>query len=402
VSGEVIGDRLELRELLGRGGMSEVWLAEDRKLGRLVAVKLLAGGGDPARLIREARAIAALSHPNIAGVYDVGEAGGRQFIVLEYLPGGTLEDRLTDERPLPDWETERLAEQIAAGLAHAHANGIVHRDLKPSNVLFDAEGRAKLADFGIARAAGQVTLTDAGTVMGTAAYLSPEQAEGRPAGPAADVYSFGVILFRLLTGHLPFTGSTPIELALKHQGTRPPSVRSLRPGAPAGLAAIAERALAKSPEARPANGSQLAALLGEPATAVLPPAADPTLVLRPKQETGATHVLSHRIPPPAGRPPRRDGRRLAALLAVLALLAGGGVLAAVLAAGWGDDPPPAAPVTGRATTTTTVPATTPQEPTTSEQTTTEQTTTAETTVPTGTTSATTTTVPTDVTATTGP
>jgi serine/threonine protein kinase len=213
VSGQVIGDRFELRDLLGRGGMSEVWLAHDRELDRPVALKLLAGGADPERLVREARAIAGLSHPNIAGVYDVGETEGRPYLVLEYLRGGTLEDRLAGGLPLPDFETERLATQITAGLAHAHANGIVHRDLKPSNVLFDSEGRAKLADFGIARATGQATLTEAGTIMGTAAYLSPEQAEGAPTGPASDVYSFGVILYRLLTGQLPFAGSTPLEVA---------------------------------------------------------------------------------------------------------------------------------------------------------------------------------------------
>ena len=198
----VIGGRFELRSLLGRGGMSEVWLAHDRELERLVAVKLHALGGNPARIEREARAAAGLSHENVAGVYDAGEADGRAYLVLEYLPGGTLEDLLESGGPLPDEEAARIAREIASGLAHAHTHGVVHRDLKPSNVLFDVEGRAKLADFGIARALGQATLTETGTVLGTAAYLSPEQAVGEPVGPASDVYSFGVILFRMLTGKL--------------------------------------------------------------------------------------------------------------------------------------------------------------------------------------------------------
>jgi serine/threonine protein kinase len=399
VSDDVIRDRFELSRLLGRGGMSEVWLAEDRNLGRSVALKLLAGGADPNRLLREARAIAALSHPHIAAVYDVGEAEGRPYIVLEYLRGGTLEDRLREAQPLPDHETERLAAEIAAGLAHAHANGIVHRDLKPSNVLFDTEDRAKLADFGIARAAGQATLTEAGTIMGTAAYLSPEQAEGRPVGPPADVYSFGVILYRLLTGRLPFTGTTPLEVALKHQRERPPAVRSIRPDAPAGLAALAERAMAKSAEARPADGAELAAVIAEPTTAVLQPRSDRdrTLVL------GTT-------PPRQRAPRRRNTRRAAALLGALALLAGGGVLAAVLATGDGEESGPSAPAqtTERRATTAEPPTESPTtgpttELTTSEQTTTqtEQTTTQdETTTETGPTTAT---APTDATtATTGP
>jgi serine/threonine protein kinase len=379
VSGQVIDDRFELRDLLGRGGMSEVWLAEDRDLGRLVALKLLAGGADPNRLVREARAIAALSHPNIAGVYDVGEAKGRPYIVLEYLRGGSLEDRLRGGQPLPDFETERLAAEIAAGLAHAHANGIVHRDLKPSNVLFDSEGRAKLADFGIARASGQATLTEAGTIMGTAAYLSPEQAEGAPTGPASDVYSFGVILHRLLTGQLPFTGSTPLEVALKHHREAPPPIHSIRPSAPAGLAALAERSLAKAPVERPADGSELVSLLAEPAT----------IVMRPPPGEDRTQVLGAAAPVPTTaavrrRPPRRRGnRRLVVLLAVFALLAAGGVLAAVLVTGDGDGGQTRPQPTGPRTTTETQPTTEPTteqttEPTT-EQTTTEETTTQDTT-----------------------
>src|SRR5438552_2023896 len=214
----LIAGRYRLDTLLGRGGMSEVWCATDLELGRRVALKLLAPNQDIARFDREARAVAALAHPNVTQLYDYGSADDRPYMVLEYLPGGSLEDLLRANGPLPDADSHRIAGEIAAGLAHAHARGVVHRDLKPSNVLFDEEGRAKLADFGIARlVAGEGTLTEAGTVLGTAAYISPEQASGMPATPASDVYSFGVILYRMLTGELPFASDDPLTLALQHR-----------------------------------------------------------------------------------------------------------------------------------------------------------------------------------------
>ena len=168
-------------------------------------------------------------------------------MALEWLHGGTLEERLT-QGPLPPDETRRIARGIAAGLAHLHDRGLVHRDLKPANVLFDEEGRPKLADFGLARrVAGAGTLTEAGTVLGTAAYLSPEQAGAEPAGPASDVYSFGVILFRMLTGVLPFTADEPLALLNMHRNAVPPAVAELQPDAPPDLAALAEAALRKDP-----------------------------------------------------------------------------------------------------------------------------------------------------------
>src|SRR5579884_3252479 len=194
--------------------MSEVWRATDLELGRTVAIKLLAPTADDERFRREARAVASLAHENINVLYDYGRtADGRPYMVLECLAGGSLADRLEREGALPVEEAHRIATGIAAGLAHAHARGVVHRDLKPANVLFDDEGRPKLADFGIARwAAGTGTLTDEGTVMGTAATISPEQAAGEPAGPASDVYSLGVILFRMLTGRFPFQAGDALDL----------------------------------------------------------------------------------------------------------------------------------------------------------------------------------------------
>ena len=296
--------------------MSEVWGAEDTELGRRVAIKLLGPGADPARFDREARAVAALAHPNICQVYDYGEERGRPFMALEYLGGGSLEDRLLPGEPYPDDETRRIAYELAAALAHAHARGLVHRDLKPANVLFDEDGRAKIADFGIARLSGAGTLTEAGTLLGTAAYISPEQAMGLPATPASDVYSLGVILYRMLTGRLPFEAESPIELASLHAHERPAPLLTVRPEAPGDLASLVDAALAKEPEARPEDGAALAAMLGREATRSAAPtllAAEPTAVL----------------PRRRGRRPPRPNRQgaLLILVAVLALVAGGVALA---------------------------------------------------------------------------
>src|SRR2546421_8795989 len=197
----ILSGRYRLDQPLG-GTMGEVYLATDVELERQVVVKLLGTDADPQRFEREARAAASLAHPNIVQLFEYGDVEGRPYMVLEYLPGGSLEDRLAERRPLPDAETERIARDVAAGLAHAHARGLVHRDLKPANVLFDEEGRAKIADFGIARIGEGETLTEAGTMLGTAAYISPEQASGIPAGPASDVYAVGVILYQMLSGQL--------------------------------------------------------------------------------------------------------------------------------------------------------------------------------------------------------
>src|SRR3954468_7510110 len=261
----VIAGRYKLEDLLGRGGMSEVYRAEDLELGRRVALKLLAPDADTARFEREARAVASLGHPNVMQLYDYGEDNGRPYMVLEYVPGGTLEDRLSsmEGKPLPDDETRVISAGMAAGLAHAHSRGVIHRDLKPANVLFDEEGRPKLADFGIARmAAGEGTLTEAGTVLGTAAYISPEQASGEPATAASDVYSFGVMLFRMLTGRLPFESSDPMELGLMNRDASPPRIAAFRSDPPARLEAAAVAALEKDPALRPQDGAALLAALG--------------------------------------------------------------------------------------------------------------------------------------------
>ena len=354
MSEELVAGRYRLLEPLGRGAMSAVWEAEDVELARRVAVKTLAPSADRLRFEREARAVAALSHANIVALYDYGESEGRPYMVLECLQGGSLEDRLAAGQPLADTETRRIAGDVAAGLAHAHDRGLVHRDLKPANILFDAEGRAKIADFGIARMRGTGTLTEAGTVLGTASYLSPEQATGATAGPASDVYSFGVILFRLLTGQLPFAAKNAMELVRMHRDDAPPPVAAIRSDAPADLVALVAAALEKDPALRPTDGAALlAALHGEelePATQIIAP------------------------------PPRR--RRLPLVAAILgALLLAGGAVALALTRHSGGGTTQTVPTislpTVRPTThaTTSVPSTT--EPTTTAETTTAATTTTE-------------------------
>ncbi len=366
---EVIAGRYRLLEPLGRGAMSSVWLAHDDELERRVAVKMLAPSAERARFEREARAAAALSHPNICGLYDYGEADGRPYMVLEYLANGSLEDRLKKGR-LDDAETLRIATEMAAGLAHAHDRDLVHRDLKPANVLFDSEDRVKIADFGIVRMGGSGTLTEAGTVLGTASYISPEQASGRPAGPASDVYSFGVILFRMLTGAFPFVSKNAMELVRMHRDDPPAGVADVRADAPARLESIVAAALAKDPADRPADGAALlrelrgeggeATMLLAPGTSALPAAAEATQVLRPV------------------RPVRRRRRELWLIPLALLVLGGGVALALALTGGGGGGSPtsgvnvtlPSLPTAGSTQATTTTASTTTTAPTTTAATTT--------------------------------
>ncbi len=314
--GDEVAGRYRLDELQGHGPMSEVWQAHDDTLDRTVALKMLSPTADLGRFRREAQAVAALAHENVVRVYDYGQDEAGPFMALEWLPGGTLEDRLGDGSLAPG-ETHRVAAGMAAGLAHLHSRGLVHRDLKPANVLFDEEGRPKLGDFGLARSVtGAGTLTEAGTVLGTAAYISPEQAAGEPAVPASDVYSFGVILFRMLTGALPFTADNAPALLNMHRHETPPAVETLQPDAPPELAALTAAALRKDPAERPADGAALLAAVGAGPTAVAV-----------RADTEATRILPAPAPPKG--PPSSDGRRRAALIAaaIVLLAAAGGVLA---------------------------------------------------------------------------
>jgi eukaryotic-like serine/threonine-protein kinase len=307
VTAEVAAGRYRLMERVGVG-MSEVWSAHDLELDRDVAVKLLANDADRSRFEREAQAVARLSHPHVCRLFDYGEAGGRPYIVLELLLGGSLDDWLREGRPLADFETARIAAELASALGYAHAEGVLHRDVKPTNVLFDSERTVKIADFGIARVIDAPTLTEAGTLLGTATYISPEQSRGEPVTPATDVYAFGAVLYQMLTGRPPFEGTDWLEVAAMHATHEPPPISSLRHDAPPDLVNVAERALAKQARDRPADGNALVAMLREPSRTAL--------------ET-ETQV-------PAPRRQRRIGFGEVTIGAALALLAAMGTGAALL------------------------------------------------------------------------
>ena len=273
----VLGGRYVLAGVLGAGGMAMVWRARDQVLGREVAVKVLSPqyAADPgflARFEREARHAAAVSHPRLVTVFDCGVDGRTPFLVMELVTGRTLRQVLDEAGALPAGQAAAVAAAVCEGLAAAHAAGLVHRDIKPANIIL-AGGQVKILDFGIARAEGTAAGTATGLVLGTAAYLSPEQASGSPAGPQSDLYSLGCVLFEMLTGSPPFTAESAVGLAYRqvHDDPGPPSAR--RPGIPASLDTITARLLAKDP--RPAAGAAAArtallAAIGPDATAVLP------------------------------------------------------------------------------------------------------------------------------------
>src|SRR5215211_345235 len=247
--------RYRIVRKLGAGGMANVYLAEDEDLGRRVAVKILnerCANDDLfiERFRREAKSAAGLSHPNIVSVYDRGEAEGTYYIAMEHLDGRTLKQLILARGPAPIKVAIEYTRQILGALQFAHRKGIVHRDIKPHNVLVDADGRAKVTDFGIARAGAASQMTEAGSIVGTAHYLSPEQARGGPIDQRSDLYSVGIVLYELLTGSVPFMGDAPVEIAMKHlsQTPEPPSAR--RHDIPADLDYVVLRALAKDPSER--------------------------------------------------------------------------------------------------------------------------------------------------------
>ncbi len=311
------GGRYRVERALGHGGMATVLLARDGELGRPVAVKLLAENlaADAElreRFEREARAAARLSHPNIVGVFDVGEEAGRPYIVMEYVQGGTLAGLLVRRGTLAPGEAAELGRQIALALAHAHAAGLVHRDVKPENVLLTEDGTPKVADFGIARAAGAARLTQTGAVLGTLGYLAPAQAAGEPVTAAADVYALGAVLVELLTGRA-LHGSRSLE-ERRRQAEWPALAAHGPPSElPRGLREALERSLALEPRERPS-----AAELAESLTGTDPSRA-PTVVAR------------------AGRSWRPSRRLQAAALATLAAAAA----LAGLALARGETPAPA-------------------------------------------------------------
>jgi eukaryotic-like serine/threonine-protein kinase len=254
--GEVLSDRYEVEELVGTGGMSSVFRAHDRLLDRKVALKVLHQQYSEdeeyvERFRREARAVAALSHPNIVTVIDRGEHEGRQFIVFEYIDGENLKALIQRRGPAPVVTALELAMQIGRGLSFAHQQGLVHRDVKPQNVLLNGDGQAKVTDFGIARSLDvQHGMTQTGTVLGTSDYIAPEQAQGQRVDEHTDVYSLGVVLYEMLTNEVPFPGENFVAVAMRHINEEPPSARDKRPDVSPRLEAAVQRAMAKRPEDR--------------------------------------------------------------------------------------------------------------------------------------------------------
>jgi serine/threonine-protein kinase len=285
VVGELIAGRYELEELVGSGGMSSVYRAHDRLLERTVALKILheqftRDDAYVERFRREARAVAQLAHPNIVTVIDRGEQDGRQFIVFEYVDGMNLKELMTQEGPASPREAIELALQVARGLSFAHENGLVHRDVKPQNVLLDADGRAKVTDFGIAHAVDVDGMTITGTIMGTSNYIAPEQARGQAVDEQTDVYSLGCVLYELLTGEVPFEGDNFVAVAMRHVNEPAPSVRDVRPDVPPRLDRAIQQAMAKDHGERFDSMADFAAELeachaeldgNEGATMVVPP-----------------------------------------------------------------------------------------------------------------------------------
>jgi serine/threonine protein kinase len=276
---EIIAGRYELGELVGSGGMGEVYAGRDTKLDRPVALKFLrkdmASQEDlRTRFEAEARAAGRLSHANVVGVFDTGEHDGNPFIVMELLSGRTLADEAVDG-PASEDRARQVCLEIVSALKASHAQGVLHRDLKPGNVLLCQDGSVKVGDFGVAKMAEGMDLTQAGIMLGTPAYLAPERIEGEPASAATDIYSVGVMLYEFLAGRKPFEADTPLGMIRAIQQEQVPSLTELRPDLDPALAAVIERAMARDPAVRYTSASEMEADLIEPA--VQPPTGDTTL-----------------------------------------------------------------------------------------------------------------------------
>jgi beta-lactam-binding protein with PASTA domain len=261
----VIDGRYRVLRRLGSGGMADVYCAEDNQLGRRVALKLLyrrfaEDAEFVERFRREASSAAGLQHPNIVGIFDRGEWDGTYYIAMEYLEGRTLKQLIREHGAMPPDLAIDITIQVLRAARFAHKRGVIHRDIKPHNVILDEEGRAKVTDFGIARA-GASDMTETGSIMGTAQYLSPEQAQGQPVSPRSDLYSIGVMLYELLTGRVPFDAESPVAIAVRHVSDRPVPPAEVNPAVPPALDAVVMRALEKDPARRFADADEFIAAL---------------------------------------------------------------------------------------------------------------------------------------------
>jgi serine/threonine-protein kinase len=356
--GTLIADRYQVRRPLGLGGMAQVLLCEDVKLGRLVAVKRLhAESPDDVerRFLREARLGAALNHPNLVSVFDTVVDEDGLLIVMEYVEGDAL-TRVLRGGPLEPDRVVRMAQDLAAGLDHAHAHGVIHRDVKPGNVLLRNDGVTKLADLGIATAVDLTRITRSGELLGTAAYMAPEQLEGREAGPPSDVYAMAAVCFEALAGERPRHGRSAIELAHRIATEEPPDLRDRMPSAPAEAADALKRGMARDPEDRTASAGQFAEELAaglagreaQPPAAVEPtrvlPRTEPVLLRPPPPRTAAPPTAPPPTAPPSTalppRPPRRAPRAAALISVALLALVAAAVAAVLLAGGGGSGEEP--------------------------------------------------------------
>ena len=342
-TGSLIADRYRIAERLGSGGMAVVYLAQDERLGRRVAVKRLHTGSpeDTAkRFSREARLGASLNHPNVATVYDTVTDEGSVVIVMEYVEGESLADAIRRGRVEPG-EAMRILRGVANALDHAHGNGIVHRDVKPANILLGKNGDVKLVDLGIATAVEGTRITHSGSVMGTAAYMAPEQLDGTEAGPGTDVYALAAVAYEMLAGRPAYRGATPVEIAHQVVNGAPPDLSEEWPAAPPGASAALRRGMAFDRADRPRSAcafvEELAEALAPPEPEPEPEPIAPTAALpRTRREPApAPSPAPPRQALPATGAPTQRGRRgpLVALLALLALALVGGVLALTLLGG---------------------------------------------------------------------
>jgi serine/threonine-protein kinase len=344
----LLNDRYRLLEPIGEGGMATVYRAVDTRLGRSVAIKVLhpeyaRDAPFVQRFQQEAEFAASLgAHPNIVAIYDIGQDGGLHYIVMELVEGRSLKDIMRERGIIPVDEAFAIGRQVALALDFAHKRGLIHRDVKPQNIMVSPEGVAKVTDFGIARTAAASQLTRPGMVMGTVHYFSPEQAQGKPATPASDIYSLGIILYEMLTGHLPFDADTPIGVAMQHLHSQPPPPWDYNPDLPTRAAATVMRALEKDPARRYRDAAELAqALSDRPAADAGGTTTVSPIVPAPRQQTAAYAPLEPTaVAPlrPAARPtvarplePPPPNRWRTAWIGLAAVLAAGIILVASFA-----------------------------------------------------------------------
>ncbi len=345
--GRVFDNRYEVVQALGSGGMAEVYLANDRLLGRQVALKVLSSRyANDAQFVerfrREASSAAGLNHSNIVQIYDRGEAEGTYYIAMEYLEGRSLKEIILKYAPLSPDLVVSVSVQILEALRFAHRRDVIHRDIKPQNIIIDGDGRVKVTDFGIARAGSAATMTEAGSILGTAHYLSPEQAQGQPVEAASDLYSLGVVMYEMATGKLPFDGDNPVGIAMQHVHERPVAPRTIAPDIPENLEGVILRSLGKQPTERYITAQAMLADLRrvqdgesvsapaafvEEATQVMTPAAV-AAAAQPTQVRPRGPEYAEQLPEPFyGQAPRRRSVWPWILVIVLLLALGGGAYA---------------------------------------------------------------------------